>query len=402
MRVLLMNQFFWPDLAPTGQLAADLTQHLTAQGHTVTVICSRAMYAPAGVEDLPGVRVIRCAGPRFSRTTPLRMCSYAAFLLLAPLHAIRIPRPDVVITLSTPPLLSFVGALLKRIRSIRHVIWEMDLYPELAVELGFLRRGSPFTRIAVRAARFVRNHSDGVLVLGECMKERLVASGVATAKVQVVENWADGTRVQPVARTPERRLNILYSGNLGIAHDIETVKAAITRLKADERFHFTFVGHGAHTVALRQYCTRENCQNVSILPYQSRDEFSEILSRGDIGLVTQHPRAVGLTVPSKTYSLMAAGRPVLFVGPRQATVGRIVERHACGWQVDCGDVQGFVDRLTVLYDGRDLLRQAGAAAREAFANFYDLPFGVSRIANILECFEPPAALKTAAEATPAQ
>jgi glycosyltransferase involved in cell wall biosynthesis len=155
------------------------------------------------------------------------------------------------------------------------------------------------------------------------------------------------------------------------------------RLGNDPRFHFSFIGGGARRSELETFCRTREVRNVTFLPYSSRDQVGESLASGDIGLVTMKDGCLGTVVPSKVYGLMAAQRPVLFIGPRSATPALVIKEHDCGWQVDCGDVQGLIALLEKLFEDRRLIRDAGARARQVFIQHYDLVHGVTRISNIL-------------------
>jgi glycosyltransferase involved in cell wall biosynthesis len=190
MRILVINQFFWPDLAPTGQYLCDLTRHLAANGHEVTVICSGGAYAKADAagSEPPPVRIIRVPGTRFKRGALSRLFSYSAFFAGVLWHQMRVPRPDIALTMTTPPLLSVAGWILKMLRGSRHFIWEMDLFPDVLVTVGALPENGTVTRILGWISDSARRHSDGVIVLGPCMRARVMARGIPADLVHVAEN----------------------------------------------------------------------------------------------------------------------------------------------------------------------------------------------------------------------
>jgi glycosyltransferase involved in cell wall biosynthesis len=216
------------------------------------------------------------------------------------------------------------------------------------------------------------------------MKQRLVNRGVASASIFVADNWADGSAIQPIERPyTSDHLVLLYSGNLGLAHDVETLKGAILALSNDDRFRFLFIGSGGRHQELLSFGELYRLHSIEVRPYVERSSLGESLAEGDIGLVTQRDACCGSVVPSKVYGLLAAGRPILFVGPRQATPALIVERFHCGWQVDCGAVSALTQLLIHLAAHPEEVRLAGCNARDALLRHYDLPLGVERIANIL-------------------
>jgi colanic acid biosynthesis glycosyl transferase WcaI len=384
MRVLLLNQFFWPDAARTGELLADVARRLVEDGCDVTVLCGRSPYVKSQRAEMEGVRVLRTPVLPFKRGLFARLASYGSYLMLALWHSLRLPRPDVVISLTTPPFLSVIGAIVQRLRGARHIIWEMDLYPDVAVDLGIVDRKSWLTRVLAAIADATRRQAETIIVLGPCMRERLLSHGIPASKIRVVENWADADLIRPRRRaSSDGTLTVLYSGNLGRPHDVDTICAVMEQLRDDRRFRFIFAGFGGRRPALQEFCQRRGLRNVSFQPYCEPEQLSDALGNADVGLVTQRTECLGSLVPSKVYGLMAAARPILFIGPRGSTVSQVLNNHNCGWQVDCGNKHSVVDLLLGLAEHQELIRQAGDRGRQAFLQKYDRPLGTDRIAAII-------------------
>lgn len=384
MKILLLNQFFWPDSSATSQLLTDVARELVREGHEVTAISAEGGYALAAEEQAPAVRSVRVRSLRFVRGHLGRVLSYASFYVTAAWRALTLPRQDVVLTLTTPPLLSLLGNAVKLLRGSRHFVWEMDVYPDIAVALGTFRANGVLDRVVGWLADGSRRHADGVIALGACMKTRLVERGTDASKIVVAENWADGRAIEVLPRPGDpEKLVLLYSGNLGLAHDLGTIEGAMRELREDARFSFVFAGSGGRRAELAAFVQAQSLTAVELRPYVQRGSLKESLAAGDVGLVTQRNEACGLVVPSKVYGLLAAGRPILFIGPAAATPARIVDRFSCGWHVECGDVAGLSRLLRHLANNRNEVRIAGERAREALLQNFDLPLGVARIAAIL-------------------
>ncbi len=384
-----MNQFFYPDSVATAQLLGDVAGALAAWGHAVTVICGGETNARPAAPP-PGVEVIRVANRRFARETGSRLASYATFLSSATLAALRVQRPDLVVTLTTPPFASVIGTLLKHaVKSIRHVIWEMDLYPDVAVDLGVVSRGSLVARILTRFADLQRRQADGIIALGECMRDRLQSHGISPERIHICENWADSSVIRPLPLPAGGTLRILYSGNLGLAHDVATIQEAMKKLNGDSRFQFIFCGNGPLRPALETFSTSHQLSNVAFHSHQPRENLSAMLGTSHVGLVTQRAECTGAVVPSKVYGLMAARRPYIFIGPRAATPALLIERFGCGWHVEPHDANRVVSLLDRLSRTPQLVSRAGERAHAAFAQNYDLPAGVARIAQVLGVTQPP-------------
>lgn len=385
MRILTINQFFWPDVAATGQLLCDLTRHLNAEGHEITVICSGGSYTQAGYDagDAPPVRILRVPGLPYRRGAMARFFSYLTFFGGVLWYSFRVPRPEVVLTMTTPPLLAIAGTILKIVRGARHYIWEMDVFPDALVSLGALAETGLMTRFLGWIQDASRRRSDGVIVLGPCMQARLLARGTPAHLLHVAENWADGRAISPHPMRRSGPLHVFYSGNLGLAHDIETVAGAIRHFRNDQRFLFTFAGGGVGRARLERSCAAEAIGNARFIPYASLHQMDEHLAQADVGLVTERPACIGTIVPSKVYGLMAAARPLLFIGPKQATPGLLIERFQCGWQIDPGDLPALIALLEWLAANREAAWKHGQNARAALDHHYDVSHGVSRVAAAL-------------------
>ena len=389
MRILFINQFFWPDSSATSQQLTDLVGALAARGADIAVLCGDGGYAAAAGSTPPPAEVHRVRALPFVRGRMGRIFSYLSFYVTAFARALAIRRADLVVSMTTPPLISVLGAALKLLRGSRHFIWEQDLYPEIAVDLDYLKAGGLTHRITGRIADAVRRQADGIIVLGPCMRDRLIARGVPANKIHIAEHWASSEAIEPMPQPANSAdLVVLYSGNLGMAHDLDTIQGAISNLRHDSRVRFVFSGTGDKRQVLADFCRSEGIESVEFRPFVARDRLSEGLAVGDIGLVTQRDASCGAVVPSKVYGILAAGRPLLFIGPAQATPALLIARHNCGWRVDCGDVQGATELLQFLAARPEMVKAAGIRAREALVRYYDLPQSVNRIADILGAGTP--------------
>ncbi len=389
MKILLLNQFFWPDSSATSQMVTDLARGLAAQGHTVYSISADGGYAPADRGEAPPVTMHHVRALPFVRGKIGRLLSYGSFYIAAAWRALTLPRMDVVLTLTTPPLLSLLGNAMKMLRGSRHFIWEMDMYPDVAVDCGYFRAGSLVERTTGILADWSRRKADGIIALGECMRDRLLARGTPAEKIFISYNWADSRSI-PVLPFEDTagKLTVLYSGNLGLAHDLDTIFGTMRNLREDDRFRFVFVGSGGRREELSRFAAAEGVRSIELRPYADRGDLAKSLAAGDIGLVTQRDVCCGTVVPSKVYGLLAAGRPILFIGPANAMPARIIRNFNCGWHIPVGDVQQATQLLLHLIDHRDEIYAAGARGRQALLENFDLPLGVARIAEIIGASQP--------------
>jgi glycosyltransferase involved in cell wall biosynthesis len=320
----------------------------------------------------------RVSNLTFSHNFSRKLLSYATFYAGATWKALTAPKPDVVLTLTAPPGLAWIGWLMQRVFGCTHVVWEMDVYPDIAVALGM-----PYVGWLGGLLDYPRRRADRVIALGDCMKKRLLGHAILQERICVAENWADGSRIYPLPFPDLSPLRILYSGNFGLAHDAATIRGVMDRLAGDSRFHFDFAGGGPGRKDLADFCQREGIGNVSFWAYAPQRQLGESLAKCHIGLVTQKAGTLGAVVPSKVYGLMAAGRPILYIGPSTAMPALLIGKFSCGWHFDCDDVEGVLELLTYLLGHPEEIHRKGECGRKAFMEHYDRPAGVARICRAL-------------------
>jgi glycosyltransferase involved in cell wall biosynthesis len=379
MRVVLLNQYYAPAEAATAQFVADLAQRLASEGHRVCVVCSRRSYPDPSrlypeTEILDGVCVRRTWGTGFGRNGRLgRMIDYLSFMAGAS-RVLAVHRDsDLLVSLTSPPLVATLGLAAARLQGIPLLCWVMDIYPELAFELGVLSRRSPAGRLLSGLAGFTLRRANGVIALGETMAARLRAAGVP--RVSVVHNWADGEAIRPRPAADHAlrhawgwkdRFVVLYSGNLGLVHDFDTVLGAAERLRDERRVLFAFVGDGPRRAYVKREVARRGLRNVEFRPHVARDDLGQSLTAGDVHLVTLREGLEGLVVPSKIYGILAAGRPTLYVGPHAGEVDAIMREGGCGLRVAVGDSAALAAGIKGYLHDEKRRGEDGRRARDLF------------------------------------
>ena len=382
MRVLFVNRFFHPDHSATSQMLTDLTKDLRRTGMDVTVITGRQLIDDAQAllpvhEQLDGIDVHRVWSTRFGRTTlPGRAVDYLSFYLGAGWRLACLCRSgDVVVAKTDPPLISVVVGFVTRVRGARLVNWLHDLFPEIAERLGMSFMQGPLAG----ALRGLRNRSlrraRCNVVIGSRMAEQVTALGIAPERVAIVHNWCGGEEVRPQplaghwlrdAWNLEARFVVVYSGNMGYAHEFDTFLDAAHRLQDRTDIVFLFIGGGVQREHIEQEAARRGLTNVRFKPYQPRESLSKSLTAANVHLVSLLPRLEGLMVPSKFYAIAAAGRPILFVGAGDGELGRLIDEVNCGFQVDVGAGEVLADRITALAADPGMGKRQGVAARRLF------------------------------------
>jgi glycosyltransferase involved in cell wall biosynthesis len=407
-RIVFINRYFYPDHSATSQILTDLAFHLAATRCRVCVITGRQLYDDAAAslprrEIIKGVEVLRVATTRFGRSKlPGRLLDYLSFYLSVWYALQRTIRPgDLVIPKTDPPMLSVLAGFVSRIRGARLVNWLQDLYPEIAIEHGVpLLSGAFGTAIRHLRDKSLRAATANVVV-GELMRDRLIARGVPEDRVQVIANWIDDDRITPI-HPEESRLRrewdlvgkfvIGYSGNLGRAHEFDTMLSASEELRECSGLVFLFVGGGYRTRDLiRAVKERGLERSYRFLPYQSNESLKESLGAADVHWLSILPSMEGLIVPSKFYGIAAAGRPVIVISSRFGEIARQVSKHRCGLVIDIGDSKGLARAIMQFRANPQMVAEMGARSRELMEREFSRRTAFERWAALLDGIGAPEA-----------
>jgi colanic acid biosynthesis glycosyl transferase WcaI len=416
LRILVVHQHYWPEIAATAQILTDLCEDLVELGHHVTVVCGQPSYRQVDKTKLParelhrGVHIHRVwSYVPSERTIPKRLLHYGSYFASSLGTLLTSERPDVCFVMSTPPLLLGVsGALTRLLRGVPFVYSVQDLYPDIAVHLGVLRAGSLQERLIEQVARRCYKAASALVTLSPGMAGRLAAKGIAADRIHVIPNWADTSSIQPVARdNPFARAHglaegfvVQYSGNLGLSQGLESILEAASLLRS---FPITFalVGDGNARPMLEAQARERALDNVRFLPPQPRERLSELLGSCDVGLVSMKANVAHDLVPSKLYGIMAAARPVLASVDPGSEAARVVEHCGCGWVVPPEDPEALARGIRRSFEAsgeeRTKLGQRGRAACE---QQYSRSVLTRRYASVLQAVARPIDL-TAQRGAPA-
>lgn len=383
MRLIFINRFFYPDESATSLMLTDLVEGLAPLGLDMRVITAGASYidtgAPAKALPFPNLSVVRLAGlPVSNHSLAGRVLNFLAFycgLLVAGLRHVR--RGDVVICLTDPPFAGVLATLLARIRKARVIHWVQDIYPETATRLGYGSSSNPLIRLLARLRDWAWANAESNVVIGERMRDMLLARGIAARMVRLIQNWADDGELRPLA--PEQNdlryawgftaetLVVGYSGNLGRAHDADTMLEAARLLAGEQsgRIRFLFIGGGAKHASLA--AAKADAARSAMLVWQSyrpRSELVQSLNVPDIHWLSLEPELEGLIVPSKFYGAAAVGKPIIFIGDTDGEIARLIRSAGCGASFAKGDSAGVAAYIAHLAADPDLRLRLGANARQ--------------------------------------
>jgi len=378
-RVVFVNRFFHPDESATSRMLSDLVFRLAGQGLSVAVVTSRQLYENpeadlAAHEFIRGVQVWRVASARRGRGTLIgRTLDYLTFHLSAARVLAAVLQPgDVVVAKTDPPLISVLVSWVARWRGADLINWLQDVFPEVLVALAPRALPRAVRRVLVAARDRSLRRAAMNIAIGDRMAAHLLQHGVEPDHVRVIPNWADCEAIRPMSSCHsatrarfglEDRFVVGYSGNFGRAHEFHTLIAAARILAHDPQIAFLMTGGGARNAQLQEAVESLSLCSFHFQGYQPAELLSDSMAAADLHLVSLVPAVEGLVVPSKLYGILAAGRPVLFIGDTQGEVASLLRKHDCGLAVAVGDGARLAKLLRTLQNDPERCAVMGANAR---------------------------------------
>src|SRR6202140_3098751 len=359
MNILLLNQAFYPDVVSTAQHASDFAIGLTQAGHKVTVVFNSQGYDDPQLrfpprENWNGIRIVRVRSTGFGKSAKWRRASdFGTFMAACALRMWSLPKFDVVVAMTSPPLISFLATLAVPARARSLVFWSMDLNPDQAIAAGWLKAKSPVGRLLSRMSLHSLRRADRIIALDRFMKARIQAKGIPAEKVMVIPPWSHDDHVQFDQEGREEfrakfglshKFVVMYSGNHSPCHPLETLLQAAERLKENEGIAFCFVGGGSEFGNVKERARNRGLHNVVCVPYQPIEKLSGSLSAADLHVVVMGDQYVGIVHPCKIYNVLAVGKPFLYIGPPESHVTDIIGKSGASISSH-GDVEGVVENI---------------------------------------------------------
>jgi glycosyltransferase involved in cell wall biosynthesis len=379
IKLSIITQFYPPDYAATGQLIEELALQLGRLGLPVQIFTGQPGYA-FHKESAPAIEHLDQVMIKRSRTTRLwskrirgKALNGLLFCLRSGVHLLRArSRGDVLLLTSAPPFLPILGYLANKAFGIPYVCLLYDLYPDVAVELNVVSREHWAVRLWDTINCHVWRRAQKVIVLSPTMRDRVVAKCPEIAdKIKVIHNWADPNQIVPIAKHQNwfakafnlvDTFTVLYSGNMGRCHDMETILEAAKLLK-DEPIQFVFIGNGAKRQGFRSDVSQLGLRNCQFLPYQDKQNLPYSLTACDLSLVSVSPGMEGLVAPSKLYAALAAGRPLAIICEQHSYLRSMLKESGCGEAFHNGDAEGLAAFIRRLAADSQLTKQMGQAGR---------------------------------------
>jgi colanic acid biosynthesis glycosyl transferase WcaI len=395
LKLVVVTPHFAPDVAPTGEVVTRITKDLIEQGHSIEVITSLPWYRDHRIEpgyegklvryeDVPWGRIVR-VNPfptTDKRNIARRAASFAGFSIASALLGGRGENVDGVLALSPPLTLGLAGLSIARRRKAPLVFNVQDVYPDVAIELGLLsNRG--VVAAARRLEKLCYARADAVTVLSDDLKDNISARVDDPRKVRVIPNFVDTEWIAPGKRDNAYRREfglsgkfvVMYAGNVGLSQSLDLVLDAAAALSHEKDIVFVINGSGAGKTGLEQLA--KGMSNVVFIGMQPSERLPEVLAAADLHLVPLKRGLARSSVPSKTYSILAAGRPLIASVDSGSEVARVVDRAGAGLSVPPEDAEAFTKAVRSLYERREELPAMGAEGR-AFVERWASPAGVAK------------------------
>jgi glycosyltransferase involved in cell wall biosynthesis len=383
VKVCFFNRSYWPDQAATGQFLTELAEDLVSRyGTEVTVVAGRALNAsraeaPSGVslvsrESHHGVDIRRAKGSRLRQGRFVaRASNYVSYFAAATAASFNVGRPDIVVSLTDPPIVGLAALWTARRTGARFVFLCEDIFPEVASLLEDFHNRT-VNRALDRINRYLLGHADAIVALGDRMQRRLVEEkGADPARVHVIHNWADCDAIVPGPKDNAfsrqhglaDRFVLMHSGNVGLSQNLDVLIEAADRLRSKERLTIAIVGDGSKRASLEAMVASRGLTNVRFLPYQPKALLHDSFATADAFLVALKSGIEGFIVPSKVYGILAAGRPYVAATDPSSEAAQIARESGCGLVAAPGDPAALAEAIATLYDDPAMTRDMGTRAR---------------------------------------
>lgn len=408
MRILQLAGYFFPEKAASIYLEENRYEAFSKAGFKTIVYAARPQrglteeefkqYKNIKLEMMyrGGVEVHRFGMYREGKNPVFRALRYLLISVIQFWKGICAKNIDLIYVASTPPTQGALAALVKKFKRVPFVYNLQDIFPDSLVGTGLAKKGGLVWKIGRMVENFTYRNADKIIVISQDFKKNIMAKGVPEDKIIVVYNWVDQNAVVDVPREKnilfERcgldrsKFYVTYNGNIGLTQNMDMLMEVAKALEANEDIQFVLVGNGAYLEQVKQIITDRNIGNVTLLPFQPYEEISHVFSLGDVSLVISKPGVGANSVPSKTWSIMSASRPVL-ANFDENELKTIIEDNHCGIFTKAGDKVAFTDAILKLYNDRELCREMGKNGRKFVMDNLTKEAGTHKYVDVIKSFE---------------
>ena len=408
MRILQLAGYFFPEKAASIYLEENRYDAFSKAGFYTVVYAARPQrglseeeyqeYKHKKLEMMydNGVEVHRFAMYREGKNAILRALRYFLISGIQFWKGVWTKDIDLIYVASTPPTQGALAALVKKFKRVPFVYNLQDIFPDSLAGTDLAKKGGLLWKIGRVIENFTYRNADKIIVISEDFKKNIMAKGVPEEKIVVVYNWVDQNAVVDVPRDKNklfdkynldrRKFYITYNGNIGLTQNMDMLLEVAKALETNEDIQFVLVGNGAYLEQVQQIIKNRNIENVTLLPFQPYEDISHVFSLGDVSLVISKPGVGANSVPSKTWSIMSASRPVL-ANFDENELKSIVENNNCGIFTKAGDKVAFTDAILKLYNDRELCKEMGKNGRQFVMDNLTKEAGTQKYVDVIKSFE---------------
>ena len=402
MRILLLPDYFSPEIFASSYLFENRNEAFANEGFDMIVYTpspTRGVNRNVSYQKVEFLYKNHLELHRFdmvgeSKNTMQRLGRYFLCSVSQFFKALFTRKFDIVLLGSTPPFQGAVGAALKIIRNKRFVYGIQDIFPDSLVSTGITKKGSLIWKIGRIIENFTYKYADKIIVISEDFKKNIMAKGVPENKIVVVYNWVDQNAVVDIPRDKNKlfdkyqldrsKFYIEYSGNIGLTQNMDMLLEVMKELKTTHPdIGLVLVGEGAYKAQVEEIVKRDNLTNVTMIPFQPYEDISYVFSLGDAGLVISKPGVGANSVPSKTWSIMSASRPVL-ANFDENELKDILAGNECGIFTKAGDKEAFKKSIIKLYDNRELCKKYGTNGRQFVMDNLTREVGTQKYVDVIK------------------
>lgn len=397
MKIVIVSEFFYPYKTSTQKIITELAEDFIEYGLEVNVLTTKNAYREEKqkldkYEVYKGINIKRIFSTQGNRDNKVgRLLNYITFTISVLVNLLLKKDYDKILFLSNPPLVPYIGYLVKRITGKKYIYLVHDIYPDVAEKLGVIQKGSAVSKIMNYMNSKIYNNAEVIIALGKDMKAVIANKGIDNEKIKIVTNWAD-SRVNFPKKVSEEfykeqglqgKFNILYTGNISKVHDIDTIIDVARKLKSDKNIKFIFIGDGNRKEDIINLKEKEGLDNIQVGNYMFGEEYNNILNCADMFITTLQKGIEGLGVPSKTYTYMAIEKPLIAIMSKDSEIGSIVNEYNLGKQFESNEVDNIADFILKMQSDKKLYNEISTNIRIKFQSEYERKKVTRRFYNII-------------------
>lgn len=388
IKLLMISAYFEPEIAANVHLMKNLVEDLSNNDISITVLCpkpSRGLNNKINKNIIDklndyynsNVKILRFHLINEKKNLFLRFIRYFLFNIIVTFKSLFISH-DVIFFQSTPPGVGYFLRFVKAIKKSKIIYNVQDFLPESIINTNVIKKKSLIWKIIVHIEKVTLNRSDTIVTISNKLKDNIEKIKISPEKIKVIKNWVDEKTIYPIRREEnillkkydldEKDFYIVYSGNIGMTQNLELMIDLARVFKDYKDMKFVIIGDGVMKERLKELAYTNNLSNMIFLPFQDYEYISHVYSLGDIGLVSSKAGVGNNSIPSKTWSIMACGSPIIAAFDSDSLIKEVIVESNCGFCVLPDDINSLVEKVQVIYESKELSQQLGENGRRFVLN----------------------------------